>query len=1043
MRNKVLNVIIVVATLLLSSPAFLPVMAQDRGKADRRLVTGYVFDGQGEPLIGASVTLKSKSSVGTVTNVDGKFIVEVGPAETLVFSYVGMKKKEVPLRGVQGNLKVVLESDTQLQEVVIESGIIQRNKQGFTGSYKQMGRDELLSTGNINVLQSLSTLDPAFVIADNNLAGSNPNQLANVSLRGGSTMNISNVLDDQSSNPNEPLFILDGFETTLQVVNDLDYNRIESITVLKDAGSTAIYGSKGGNGVVVIETIKPKGGEVQINYGGDFKVAMADLSEYNMMNAAEKLRFEVLAQRYGDLNDWSGNASLINEYMSRLERVERGVDTYWLKVPLRTALTHSHSLNVSGGNKDFLYQVGVNYKDVEGVMKDSRRQSFGGNMRLTYRKGSLNVSNNLTVSITNGHDGAYSSGNSFSDFANANPYFEMRNADGTIPMWLDSYDNALYGYGVGSNELPNPLYNASLASRSDTQNKTLTDNFSIIWNITEKLRWQATASITTANSSSATFKDPKHTDYNGTDYTEKGSYSSSNGKSWRWNVNTSVSYAHTFLGAHNISLTGRASAQSNQSESESYVVTGFPGGVDGIPSYAYGYKTDSRPGYSNSVSRQVSFVTAFNYNYKYRYLFDVSYNADGTTAFGRNRKFQSFYSVGGGWNVKKEAFAEEWDWMQEIKLRGSYGINGNQNVSNYSTNVYTYYSGSDIFGTASYLSGYANPNLEWQLVKKASGGLDITLLNNRLTATFDVYKTSTDPMVVSMSQKPSSGVSSYPVNMGFIDTRGFEFSLAYYILRDMAKQTSLSVRLTGFTKSSRYGGFNDALESLNNAFKDETATGVKKELNVNSMVRYQDGESPTALWAVRSLGIDPATGKEVFLTKDGVPTTTFNIDDRVKVADSNPDIQGVVGINLKWKRLTANLNFRYSIGGYRFNTALFNKVENISKSDILNNQDRRALYDRWQQPGDIAQFKAIDDFWTTSGTQISSRFIQRDNYLTADNCKVTWDFSRDKWLKHVGLKDFKLSLATSEIFRLSTIRQERGIDYPFERSVSIQVNARF
>ncbi|MDR0421841.1 MAG: SusC/RagA family TonB-linked outer membrane protein [Proteiniphilum sp.] len=1005
------------------------------GDPDNPVVTGFVYDTEGEPLIGVSVTLTSNRSAGTVTDIEGKFTLKVdSPEEMLVFSYVGMKKKELPARNIRRNAKIVLENDTELSEVVVEAGVIQRSKLGFTGSYKQVDREELLSVGNINILQTLGVLDPAFTITENNLAGSNPNAMANISLRGGSTINITNVLDDQTSNPNEPLFILDGFETTLETVNDLDINRIESITILKDASSTAIYGSKGGNGVVVIETIKPKMGELMINYGGDLKIAAADLSEYNLMNAAEKLEFELKSGRYGNITDWSGNADKIADYMSRLGQVNRGVNTYWLKVPVRTALTQSHSLNLSGGNEGFLYQAGVNYRDVMGVMKGSERQTFGGNMRLTYRRGNLSVSNNLIVSVTDGRDGSWGS---FSDFVNANPYYIMRNADGTISEYLDSYR-------ISENYRPtnayNPLYNAMLASRRDTKTQSLTNNLSFDWRITERLRWQASVSLGTTSTDAVSFRDPKHTSYIGMDYTRKGEYTSTIGKNWRYNLNTTVNYAISLQNAHNLTFTGRASAQSDQSNRQAYSLTGFPPGVEGIPSYAYSYREGSVPDYAEEINRQVSFLAAFNYNYRYRYLFDVNYNADGTTAFGRNQKFRTFYSVGAGWNLHREAFAREWKALQELRLRGSYGINGNQNVSNYSVNVYRYYSGSDIFGTASYMSGYANPNLKWQVVKKASTGIDAVLLNNRLSLNVDVYSTNTDPMVVDVDQKPSSGVSKYPVNMGYIKTQGVEFAAGYYIIRNIPRQISLNVRLTGNTYHSEYGGFGSALENLNNAFRSDGS--VKATLNPNSLIRYQDGSSPTALWAVRSLGIDPASGKEVFLTKDGLPTSTYSIDDRVKIADSKPDIRGIVGIGFRYRKFIANLNFGYSLGGYRFNSALFNKVENISTSNIVYNQDRRALYDRWQKPGDETQFKGISNIGSVE-TQMSSRFIQRDNYFNAESGKITWDFSKDRWLKATGMEDFRVSISMSDLFRMSTIRQERGIDYPFERSVTMGVSARF
>jgi hypothetical protein len=248
------------------------------------------------------------------------------------------------------------------------------------------------------------------------------------------------------------------------------------------------------------------------------------------------------------------------------------------------------------------------------------------------------------------------------------------------------------------------------------------------------------------------------------------------------------------------------------------------------------------------------------------------------------------------------------------------------------------------------------------------------------------------------------------------------------------------VRLTGNTYRSEYGGFGAALENLNNEFKSDGS--IKATLNPNSLIRYQDGSSPTALWAVRSLGIDPATGNEVFLTKDGLPTSTYSIDDRVEIADSQPDIRGIVGIGFRYKKIIANFNFGYSIGGYRFNSALFNKVENISTSNIVYNQDRRALYDRWQKPGDETQFKSISNINAVE-TQMSSRFIQRDNYFNAESGKISWDFSKDRWLKFTGVEDLRVSLAMSDLFRMSTIRQERGIDYPFERSVTMGISARF
>jgi TonB-linked SusC/RagA family outer membrane protein len=992
-----------------------------------------VVDEAGEALVGVSVRLKSKGAVVGVTDREGGFTANVENInETLVFTYVGMKPKELKMKSGSSNYKVIMENNaTELAAVVINAGIIQRDKMGFTGSYKSIGREELQSVGNINIIQTLRSLDASFVIAENNLSGSDPNSMANISIRGGSTINISAVLDDRSENPNEPLFILDGFETTLQAVNDLDVNRIESVTILKDAGSTAIYGSRGGNGVIVIETVKPKAGQVRIDYRSDLQIAAADLSVYNLMDAREKLQFELKAGRYGNIDDWSNPKN--TDYYIRLEEVERGVNTYWLKVPLQTVLTQSHSLNIDGGGESgFLYQIGGNFKNTEGVMKGSSRETFGGNVRLNYRKGKFNISNNLSVSVTNGYDGAWGS---FSDFARANPYYRMTGGDGTIPAFLDSFSEGEYW---ATYTAPNPYYNASLFSQKESKNTGITNNSAIDWFIRDNLRWSASLSINGNTGGSTSFKDPRHTDYQGQDYTLQGQYSSSNSNKWSYNANTSVNYSFSMKKKHNATFTGRAAVKSVSSAGDSYSVTGFPKGVPGNPAYAYSYREGSRPGYSESIAREADFLLAFNYNYRLRYLFDLNYNADGSTAFGRNRKFQNFFSAGIGWNIKLEPFAESLTWLQHLKIRGNYGTNSNRNVDNLSMNVYSYYAGNDIFGAASYLSGFANPNLKWQIVTKTSSGIDAAFLDNRLSATIDVYRHDTDPLVVSPEQKPSSGVSQYPINLGYLITQGFEFAGNYQIIRNAENRTLLSIRLTAGANRSAYGGFDEALNNLNESYKKEE--GVEASRNINSLVQYRDGGSPGDLWAVRSLGIDPASGREVFLTKDGAPTFAYSADDRVVVANRNAKVQGIVGFSFRYGNFTANANFRYSLGGYEINSALFNKVENIAGNNIIYNQDKRALYSRWQNPGDVAEFKGIS---LTATTPVSSRFIQRNNFFSGESAQIAWSFAGERWLKRMKIRDLQLKISYSDLFYASTIKRERGIDYPFQRAATVAVGAQF
>jgi TonB-linked SusC/RagA family outer membrane protein len=1015
----------------------------DEAQTSRILIKGVVKDAEGNPLPG--VTITPKVGATAISGVNGEYNVYVrNMNETLTFAYVGMEEQTISLtEGVtQYNVTMEYGAD-RLEAVVVEAGIMQRDKMGFTGSFTQVTGEELKMAGNINVVQSLKSLDPAFIVAENAMRGSDPNTMANMSLRGGSALNVTSTFNDYSANPNQPLFILDGTETTIQVINDMDINRIESITILKDAGSTAIYGSRGGNGVVIVETVKPKEGQLRLSYSGNMMLSTADLSVYNLMNASEKLEFERLAGRYGDLNDWISNGDRIGQYNARMENVKKGIDTYWLKVPLRTGLTHDHSLNIDGGDGSMLYQVGVQFRDVEGVMKGSSRETFGGNVRLQYRKNKLNVVNNLTVSMTNAYENSFAY-EGFTQFVRANPYFSKENEDGTVPRFLDQVAVGVFsGQRVASGaDFATPYYNALLDSRNDNKNLYLTNNTVFDWYILPKLRWTNSLVLSTTRVDGVQVKDPRHTDFDNTDYTKYGTYKASNSKEWKYDASTRLAYSVSIKDAHNITFNGRAAIQSWQFTGDGYSVTGFPGGVPVIPSYTYDYVENSRPAYSESVIRESNFLLAASYNYKLRYLFDFNLSNDGSTAFGRNNKFQTFWSIGLGWNVDKEEFAKDWTWLDNLKFRGSYGINGNQNVSNLSTNVYNYYSGNDIFGAAAYLSQFANPDLKWQVVTKSSAGFDLTALNSRLNVTFDVFRTETDPLIVNIQQKPSTGVSSYPVNLGYLKTDGLEFMASYQVIRDTHRDINLTVRVNGMAKKSTYGGFAAALNNLNNSYKGDSS--VDSKVNPNSLVQYRDGCSPDDLWAVRSLGIDPATGREVFLDRFGSPTFTYEADDRVVIANRNPDLTGIVGFTLRVKKLTANFNFRYSFGGYEFNSALHTKVENINSTTVAYNQDRRALYDRWTKSGDIAGFKAIQMITNSANnTPISSRFIQRNNYLSGESAKLSYSFSNKDWIKAVGMQYLTLSLSYNDLFYWSTMKRERSTAYPFARSVSFGISAQF
>lgn len=289
----------------------------------------------------------------------------------------------------------LVQETKELVGVTINTGVTVRKKELITGAVTVFRGEELRQVSTQNAVQALKSLDPSFIVVNNNITGSNPNILPTIEVRGQTSLTANQVGSQFRDDPNQPLFILDGFPTTLQQVVDLDINRIASITLLKDAASTALYGSRSANGVVVIETNKPIPGKLQFSYVYNSSYELADLSVYNLMNAAQKLEFERLSNAY-----YAGDGALAatqykwdQEYNKRLAAVQRGVDTYWLNEPIQMGITSGHSLNFGGGSDEFRFNIAGNYKTLTGTMKGSEHDTWGYNATITYRKSRLSLNN--------------------------------------------------------------------------------------------------------------------------------------------------------------------------------------------------------------------------------------------------------------------------------------------------------------------------------------------------------------------------------------------------------------------------------------------------------------------------------------------------------------------------------------------------------------------------------------------------------------------------------------------------------------------------
>ena len=977
-------------------------------------LTGQVTDQSNTPLPGVTVLVKG-TKLGTSTDPEGNFKLSLPQQENtiLIFSFIGMESQEVPVGDPKKPIKVILKETAENLKEVVVTGIFTRKKESFTGSASTYTASELKTAGTQNILQSLKTLDPSFAILDNTLYGSDPNRLPNMEIRGKSSM--LGMRDELEADPNQPLFILDGFESSLSVINDMDINRIASITILKDAASTAIYGSKAANGVVVVETVKPQAGKLMVSYNGNANISMPDLSSYNLMNAKEKLAFEKLAGKYTPAS-WSATSEFELQKLYNQKLAESGIDTYWLTEPLRVGVNQKHSLYIEGGEGSFLFGIGAGYNGISGVMEKSNREVISGNIDLIYRIKKFQFSNKFSMTNTKIKNPIVD----FSEYAAANPYYKKRDEEGNIGKWLENNDYT---------KAANPLWNASQNSRDEGKQLALSNYFVAEYTPLEALKVRARFGISYGNDDTEKFISRNDTRFDTYEILKKGTFNTTNTRSNQYEGELSVTFAK-LIGRHRLNAVLGGNLNSNKTLTQGYSAQGFPEGDFVYPSFSNGYPEGGSPTYYENTSRSMNGYFNLGYSFDDRYLMDFSLRENGSSVFGASKRYIGTWSVGLGWNLHKESFiADHLTWIDFLKLRASIGNPGNQNFSSSKTlTTFNFQLASmNYFGMGAVLNQLGNPDLDWQITLDKNIGIDMTLIDKRLNITADYYHKVTDPLLINISMPLSSGTSSYLTNMGKQISQGLTLSASYYIIQKLDQRFSWLVRGNLRTQKTKLDKIGNKLDELN------------KSGQGHNTVRYYNGADPDDIWAVKSAGIDPSTGRELFYDKEGNYTYDFSYDNEVICGNTRPKIEGVIGTSLNYKGFSVSMNFRYQTGASVFNEALFNKVENISVSGLNKNQDKRALYERWQNPGDKVRFK---DIANAASTPMSSRFIQKENVLSMESVYVGYEFY-EGWIKKIGLSNLKIQASMRDVFRASTIKSERGTLYPFARSLELGLSFNF
>lgn len=986
-------------------------------------ITGVVVDkSSGETLPGVTISAwqSGKLIYSTFSSEDGTFRLRRPNGKfELRISTIGYRHETIEPTS-ENNLTIKLENEATTMKEVVVTGFFNKSKESFTGSVQQVSGTELKQISNTNIFTALSALTPGMEMVQNNRMGSNPNQVPELIIRG--TSSFSN----EGQDVNQPTIILDGTEISMQELYDLDMNEIESINVLKDASASALYGSKAANGVIVITRKQLRESTIRVSYSFTGNVQFPYLKDYQLLNAADKLEYERLADLYTDTENRPDETTglpyqytLDSLYNARFQQIRRGQNSDWLRQPARTAVSNDHSLRVYGGMSNVRYELNARYGNTEGVMRDDYRRRYGLGFKLDYFiNNKIQISNRTSYSEVSVKNSPYGS---FTLYTQMNPYDRMYNDDGSANVDL-SWD------------LINPLYEAQLGNFDKSGTRSITNSTDFRWDITRDLRLTGLFNITSNMGWSEVFVSPlSRTFRNETDLTKRGSRDQSSSRGTGYNGQIVGSYNHIMKDQSLISLTAGWEISRSNSKTERTQAIGFFNDAFSALGNAAGYPASGRPYGSLSEAADVGAFITGSYSFRNRYFVESTYRLSGSSVFGENNRWGHFWSAGAGWNIHNENFMKYFDHIDLMKIRGSVGYTGKVNFSAFQAmtmyeyeNTYEY-----LYGIGAVPRTIGNPDLSWERTMTYNVGVDLSLFDHRLNFVADFYEKDTKDLLLDRSLPPSVGVTSAIDNLGEMQNRGFEFQIDGYIFRTSIFNWKLGA--SGYMNRNKITKINRALEEIN---RENLENMQYQVYQYEPLVQYVEGDPVSSLRLVRSAGIDPATGQEIYITKNGALTFTYNESDRVLIGDTEPKFTGTINTSLYYKGISLYAMFNLRCGGWIYNTTRVSKVEG---NNPRQNADQRVFDSRWRQPGDVAIYKDIAD---QSSPRQTDRFAEKENTLSLGSLNLSYEFP-EKICSKMRMRNLRIGINCTDLFRVSTVKIERGTDYLYSQGFEINLSTTF
>lgn len=973
--------------------------------AQQITVQGVVKDQTGETVIGASVMEKGTTN-GTITGIDGDFSLNMSSNGTLVVSFVGYKTQEVQVKG-QKQLQVVLSEDAEMLDEVVVIGYGTMKKSDLTGAVSSIGNKDIKDSPVSNLGQAIQGKISGVQIVDAGKPGDN----VSIKIRGLGSINNC-----------DPLVVIDGVPTDLGL-SSLNMADVERLDVLKDASATAIYGSRGANGVVMITTKR----------GTEGKGKLAVSANYSFQNATNVPSLLNAAQ-YAELsNDMMVNSGR-NPNPEWANPSELGAGTDWMDELLRTGVMQNYTVSYSGGNEKSHYYVSGGFLDQSGIVKsvNYRRFTFQSNSDAQVLKW-LKFSNNITFSADTKKSGSYNIG----DALKALPIYPVKNEDGS---WSGPDGNSEW-YG----STRNPIGPTEL-------NKSQTDGYNFLANLTAELTFTKWLKFKSTFGYDAKFWfidnfTPKY-NWKPTPTEETSRYKSDN-KSFTYLWDNYFLFDHTFAEKHRVGLMAGMSAQWNTNDYLNAQKNVFM--FDNVHEMDNGEEMYAIGG-NETEWALLSYMARVNYSYEDRYLLTAIIRRDGSSRFGKKHRWGTFPSVSVAWRASQEKWFPKNDYINDLKVRAGYGVTGSQaSVGNYSylasynTSVYPFgiSSGNQ---TALVSSTLANPYIHWEEVAQTNIGFDASLFNSRVMFSFDAYLKETRDMLVKASIPITSGfedTTTTYTNAGKVRNQGIEMSLHTI---NLTGELGWETNVTATYNKNKIKDLNSDVPYYINQINNSYVTMLAKDYPINVFYGYvTDGifqnQSEVNTHAVQP-GAEPGDIRFRDLNNDGV----INDSDRTVIGNPNPSWLFSMNNSLSYKGFELSV-FLQGIAGNKIYNA--NNIDNTGMAAAYN--QTTDVLKRWQGEGTSNSMPRAVFGDPNQNTRVSDRFVENGSYLRLKNITLSYTFPK-QWLQKAQIENARLSLSCENVATItgySGFDPEVGINgidqnrYPISRTFSLGLNFNF